>query len=244
MLKNNLLIKDKHSKVIKPSDVSAGGFSVWELSNSEIKIGRNVRLGPFQHIKLDNALLRIGNNVEIRGHCTISARGKLDNKVMIRIDDHVRIDEYCHLECFGNLDIGKRCHFWSGCYIAPFRSPFSIDERVTFGQKVIIGGRGPLTVRKYSMVGGLSAIITESHNYRDLERTVREQGFKARGIYIGSDVWIGASATILDGAIIQDKTIIGAGSLVKEETKKGCIYYGVPIKKVNERTIGVNPNDK
>lgn len=245
MDENNLLIKDNHSRIIKPGDAHTGAFAVWELSHSEINIGRNVRLGPFQHIKLDNAVLRIDDNVSIGGYCTISARGNQENKVMINIGENVRIDDYCHFECSGNLDIGRSCHFWSGGYVAPFKGAFSIDEKVTFGQKVVIGGRGALTVKKYSMVGGLSVIITENHNYRDLERLVREQGFEAKGIYIGTDVWIGASATILDGSVIQDKAIIGAGSLVKEEEiQKNCVYYGVPLIKIRERAIGVNFDDK
>ena len=245
MDENNLVIKDNHSRIIKPGDAHTGAFAVWELSNSEISIEQNVRLGPFQQIKLDNAVLRIGNNVTIGGHCTISARGNLENKVVININDNVRIDEYCHFECHGNLDIGKGCHFWSGVYIAPFKSVFTFDEKVTLGQKVVIAGRGAITVKKYSMIGSLSVIITENHNYMDLERLVREQGFEEKGVYIGTDVWIGASAIILDGSVIQDKAIIGAGSLVRtEEIQKGCVYYGVPVTKIRERVIGVNCDDK
>lgn len=240
MVENNLIINDKNSEVIKADDIHIGEFSIWDISKSKIQIGRNACLGPFQHIKLDNAILKIGSNVEIGGHCTISAKGNLDNKVVINIGDDVKIDEYCHLQCFANLNIGKRCHFWNGTYISPFKNPFSFDESVTFGQKVVIGGRGPLTVKRYSMIGGLSAIITENHNYKDFEKMVREQGFEAKGIFIGSDVWIGVSVIILDGAMIEDKTIIGAASLVKGKTEKGGIYYGIPIKKVGERTRGGN----
>ncbi len=236
MEKNNLVVYNSGSKIIKADGVEIDPFSIWKLTNSEVIIGSETFLGPFEQIKLDNAILKIGNNVKIGAYCTISAKGEPNNKILINIGDDVRIDDYCNLQCFANLDIGNKCHLWSGVSIVPFKKPFLFEERVTFGHNVVAAGRGPLIVKRYSMIGGLSAIITENHRYKELDKLVREQGFEEKGIFIGSDVWVGASVTVLDGSKINDKSVIGASSLVKGETEKGGRYYGIPIKKSGNRT--------
>ena len=44
------------------------------------------------------------------------------------------------------------------------------------------------------------------------------------------------SATIMDGAVIEDKVIIGAGSLVPtgKKLESGYLYVGSPVKRVRE----------
>jgi len=224
-------IKNINSKITKHDTARVEPFSVWNLINSEIVIGKDTSLGSFQQVTLENAQLEIGDNVKIGAYTTLWAKGKRDKKVVIAIGDNEKIDEYCHLQCFSDLAIGKDGHLFNGVYIAPFEEPFSIGERVTFAQKAVAAGRGPLKINSYSLIGSSTVIITEDHNYEVLEKLIREQGFKKRGVVIGSDVWIGASATILDGSIVDDKTVIGAGSLVKGETVKGGVYYGIPIRK-------------
>lgn len=236
-MERDLVIHNSNSKIKKADGAQIEKFSIWDLSNSEVMIGSDTYLGPFQQIKLDNAILKIGSNVKIGGYCTISAKGEQNNKVIINIGDDVKIDEYCNIQCSANLDIGNKCHMWTGVCILPFEKPFLIEQQVTFGQNVVVGGRGGLTVKKYSMIGGLSAIITESHHYKELGELVRKQGFKTKGIFIGSDVWIGASVVVLDGSIINDKSVIGASSLVNGETVSGGIYYGIPIRKQRDRTL-------
>lgn len=54
------------------------------------------------------------------------------------------------------------------------------------------------------------------------------------GCKIGNRVLIGMSTTILDGAIIEDEVIVGAGSLVPpgKVLASGFLYMGSPVKQV------------
>lgn len=54
-------------------------------------------------------------------------------------------------------------------------------------------------------------------------------------ITIGNDVWLGASATILDGVNIGDGAIIGAGAVVTKDVDDYAIVAGVPAKKIRYR---------
>jgi len=49
---------------------------------------------------------------------------------------------------------------------------------------------------------------------------------------------IGMSATVMDGAILDDYVIIGAGSLVPpgKQLESGCLYVGSPVKRIRELT--------
>ncbi len=62
------------------------------------------------------------------------------------------------------------------------------------------------------------------------------------GCTVGSRVLVGMGTTILDGAVIEDEIIIGAGSLVPpgKRLESGFMYMGSPVKKIrplNEKEI-------
>jgi carbonic anhydrase/acetyltransferase-like protein (isoleucine patch superfamily) len=56
------------------------------------------------------------------------------------------------------------------------------------------------------------------------------------GCVIEDNVLIGMGAIVMDNAIVGSNSIIGAGSVVLENTKvePGCIYAGVPAKKIKD----------
>jgi carbonic anhydrase/acetyltransferase-like protein (isoleucine patch superfamily) len=53
---------------------------------------------------------------------------------------------------------------------------------------------------------------------------------------VGDFCLIGMSATVMDGAVIEDKVIVGAGSLVPlgKKLESGYLYIGSPVKQVRE----------
>ncbi len=53
---------------------------------------------------------------------------------------------------------------------------------------------------------------------------------------VGDDCLIGMAATIMDGAVIEDNVIVGAGSLVPtgKRLESGYLYVGSPVKRVRE----------
>lgn len=53
------------------------------------------------------------------------------------------------------------------------------------------------------------------------------------GCEIGSEVLIGMNATVLDGAVIEDRVLLAAGSLVppRKRLESGFLYAGNPVEK-------------
>jgi len=57
----------------------------------------------------------------------------------------------------------------------------------------------------------------------------------AKGINIGSDVWIGANAVILDGVTIGTGAIVGAGAVVTKSVDENGIVAGNPARIIGHR---------
>lgn len=58
------------------------------------------------------------------------------------------------------------------------------------------------------------------------------------GCMIGNQVLVGMSSTLLDGVVVEDKVVIGAGSLVPpgKRLESGFLYLGSPVKQVRPLT--------
>ena len=64
---------------------------------------------------------------------------------------------------------------------------------------------------------------------------VRLQGYECAEVVIGSDVWIGAHATILPGVTIGDRAVVGAGAVVTRDVGEGQVVVGVPARVIGSR---------
>lgn len=56
------------------------------------------------------------------------------------------------------------------------------------------------------------------------------------GVEIKNDVWLGADVKILDGVIVNKRTIVAAGGVVNKTFKGGVVLGGIPcriIKKID-----------
>ena len=61
-------------------------------------------------------------------------------------------------------------------------------------------------------------------------------------ISIGNHVWIGIRAVILGGTTIGDGSVIGMGSIVKDQFPNNCILVGTPAKIVRRDVAWERPH--
>jgi acetyltransferase-like isoleucine patch superfamily enzyme len=119
------------------------------------------------------------------------------------------------------------------------------------------GGKGDVRIGRNSFVNSGTVIYTGNgveiganvliaanctfapvnHEYRAKDTLIRDQGFQPSrgGIVIEDDVWIGANTVILDGAVIRQGAVVGAGSLVRDELAPYSVNRGVPAVEVGQR---------
>jgi virginiamycin A acetyltransferase len=101
---------------------------------------------------------------------------------------------------------------------------------------VIYTGNG-IRIGNNALIAANCTFAPTNHEYRLRDKLIREQGFMASkgGIIIEDDVWIGANSVVLDGAIVRQGAVIGAGSIIRGELDAYGIYVGNPIEKIGVR---------
>ena len=127
-----------------------------------------------------------------------------------------------------HLYIGDATHIKKFAIIAPRSGIIKIGTGVTINPFCFIYGYGGVRIGDNTRIASGCKIISFNHNFGDSSQSVVEQGNTAKGIEIGSNVWLGADVKILDGVTIGDSCVIGAGSIVTKSIPKNSIAAGNP----------------
>ena len=96
-------------------------------------------------------------------------------------------------------------------------------------------GQGGIRIGDGVYTGPMVQILAVNHIYDNPNIPIREQGITAQGIVIEDDVWIGASAVILDGVTIGRGSVIGAGAVVTQDIPPYSLAVGSPAKPIKDR---------
>ncbi|WP_066688046.1 DapH/DapD/GlmU-related protein [Christensenella intestinihominis] len=133
--------------------------------------------------------------------------GKLTGK---KIDETFRLFPPFYTDFGKNIKIGRDVFINSGCH-------FQDQGGIELGDGVLVG---------HNVV-----LATINH---DLDPAQNRKNHYAP-IKIGSHVWIGSNATILQGVTIGEWAVVAAGAVVTRDVPKNTIVGGVPAKTI--RTV-------
>lgn len=145
---------------------------------------------------------------------------------------------YPGVKIFGlkNIKIGRDVAIREHCYLyAPKNGFIKIGQDVFIGMFCVIDGTGGVSIGSGAAISYHTCLIASSHKYENIQIPSGEQGFDAKGIRIGNNVWIGANVSILDGVVVGDGAIIGAGSVVTSDVPKLAVAVGVPARVIKYR---------
>jgi acetyltransferase-like isoleucine patch superfamily enzyme len=112
----------------------------------------------------------------------------------------------------------------------PFYTDFG--KNITIGKKVFINAcccfqdQGGITIGDGAFIGHRVVLATLNHGYLPEKRG----WIYPAPITIGRNVWIGSSATILQGVSIGDNAVIAAGAVVNKDIASDTIVGGTPAK--------------
>ncbi|MGH1439872.1 MAG: gamma carbonic anhydrase family protein [Cellvibrionaceae bacterium] len=122
----------------------------------------------------------------------------------------------------GDVVLGDDCSVWPCAVIRGDMHRIRIGSRTSVqdGSVLHITHAGKFTPEGWPLIIGDDVTIGHSVNLH--------------GCQIGSRVLIGIGSTILDGAIVEDDVVIGAGTLVPpgKVLKSGFMYMGSPYKEI------------
>lgn len=174
----------------------------------------------------------------------IGANSKLYCKSLMKFNGTINIDRNCIVNAlssdgivFGkNVSIGKFTTIECSGSLKNIGKGLIIGNNVGMGTHGFFGCAGGITIGNDTIFGNFVSMHSENHIIDDLKKPIRLQGVTRQGIIIGNNCWIGAKATILDGANIGDGCIVAAGAVViKGQYEKNSIIGGVPGKIIKKR---------
>lgn len=114
----------------------------------------------------------------------------------------------------GKIYIGRHVFFNRGCSLTSLGASITIGDRTVFGEGV--------------------KIYDHNHCYKDVTRTIKEQGFTYAPVKIGSDCWIASNVVILKGVTIGDHAVIGAGCIIYKDVPANTLV-------VNKQELVMKP---
>lgn len=119
---------------------------------------------------------------------------------------------------------GKNVNIEHGAQIS---SSLKIGDNSGVGIDCVCGG--PLSIGNDVMMGPECVVFARNHEFADVEKPMREQGYKeSPECVIGDDVWIGRRVMIMPGVHIGSHAILAAGAVVTKDVPEWAIVAGNP----------------
>lgn len=174
----------------------------------------------------------------------VGKRAKVVSLKSIKSCNKLLIGRYCYIDAtseegiyFGNnVSIGKNTTIECSGTLQNIGRGLTVGNNVGMGSQGFWGCAGGIKVGDDTIFGNFVSLHSENHIFEHLDIPIRKQGVTRAGILIGSNCWIGAKVTILDGVEIGDNSIVAAGAVVlKGKYPKNSIIAGVPAKIIRTR---------
>lgn len=179
----------------------------------------------------------IPNKIFLGKNVSISYASNIEFGKWVQLEDFVKVSALCKDKLvFGNnVKIGAYSQVIASTSFNNIGEYIRIGNNVGLGEFAYLGGGGGLEIGDDCIIGQYLSCHPENHNYDDLNELIRLQGVSRKGIKIGSNCWIGAKVTILDGVEIGPNCVIAAGAVVTKSMPANSVIGGVPAKVIKSR---------
>jgi acetyltransferase-like isoleucine patch superfamily enzyme len=186
---------------------------------------------------LVRGILRTHKLVSIGRFVTLTAKKNM------KLSTGVSIGNFCSVDALGidGISMGAATSIGAFSLIKVSGSLISLGQGIHIGANVgigefaHIGGAGGVVIGDNTIAGAYLSIHPENHIFSDKTMLIREQGVTRKGIVIGSNCWLGAKVTVLDGCVIGNGCVVAAGAVVKGVFPDNVVIGGVPARILKER---------
>ncbi|MCY4662989.1 MAG: acyltransferase [Acidobacteria bacterium] len=157
----------------------------------------------------------------------------------IRIGDNVVVDDGCVLDAKGaandGITIGNGVFLGRQTIVTTKDGDVVLEDGVNvsafcmiFSASHVRCGRGTLLAAYTYLVGG-------GHDLDRIDVAIIDQARPSEGIAIGSNCWLGAGVTVLDGVTVGHDAVIGANSVVTKDVEDFVVAAGSPAVTIRRR---------
>ena len=114
------------------------------------------------------------------------------------------------------VTLGPDAYLKERCILDAYGGYIDIAGPSGMGQNVLMHGGGGIEIGPYVIMGPNCNIVASNHVFKSSQYPIMLQGDRRRGIEVGSNVWLGAGVTVVDGVSIGNNVVVGAGVVVTE----------------------------
>ena len=156
------------------------------------------------------------------------------------------------LAAFANVQVGARCYLSpAAAIIAEGEGTLRLGDRGFVAAHAYITGavglgddctvnpsatlRGPISGGDGVRIGARACLVGFNHGFARTDVPVHQQPMTSRGITLGTDVWIGAHAMVMDGVRVGSHTIVAAGAVVTKDVPDYAVVGGNPARVLRMR---------
>jgi acetyltransferase-like isoleucine patch superfamily enzyme len=169
---------------------------------------------------------------------------KISRSVLIKGGKKILIGSYTLIEPFVTMStekssngiiIGSNCEIKRFSILDSSTGFIEIGDNSSVNSFCNINGNGGVEIGKNVRIASHCVILSSTHNFSDISKTIHSQGVSGIKTIIEDDVWIGSHCVIVGGVTIGSHSIIAAGAIVLEDVPEYSIVGGVPARIIKFR---------
>ncbi len=157
----------------------------------------------------------------------------------IRIGDGAIIDDGALIDAKGSgnhgISIGKNCYIGRGSVLSSKDGDIYIADYANISTWCNISSNSTITIGEKTLLGPYTSIFATAHNFDDPDKPILDQGLSGKGVEIGSNCWLGARVSVLDGVTIGSNSVVGTGAVVNADLPANVVAVGAPAKPIKKR---------
>lgn len=165
-----------------------------------------------------SAHVRIGTHVELPVPETILFKGSCEIKPHCRLESSL----------YNRIVIGNNVIICSYTTIETAGGDIEIGDNIVIGEYSTFQGQGGIQIKNNVLLASHIHFISNHHEYEDVYKPIKEQGDKSAKIVVEENAWIGINVVIFSGVTIGRNSVIGTGSVVKNDIPPYSVAVGNP----------------
>jgi len=138
----------------------------------------------------------------------------------------------------GRISIGRNVHI---CRLVEFsvtnHAELVIEDGAFIGRGTVISAHRRIRIGANVLVAEYVSIHDNNHKTLDQNLPIKCQGFEAESLEIGDDCWIGAKATLVKGAGLGRRCVLGAGAVLTQKLPDKTLAAGAPAQPINKKIV-------
>lgn len=132
-----------------------------------------------------------------------------------------------------SITLGSNVLIGRNSIVVAKNATIKLGSSVNVGSEVRIASQSKVEIGDSTLIAAYAYIGPGNHKPSDSEKKLIEQEMEIKGgVVIGSNVWVGTRATIMDGVTIGDGAVIAAHAFVTKDVPSGVVVAGCPAKTI------------